>query len=101
MLDFRTDMADERVKEYEKDGQKVEGISSENINVEGKIKVTKVKVLNERGKEKIGKDIGTYITIEIKEIEIINEEEIEKISKILSEQISELIKSYKSILDSS
>ena len=98
MLDFRTDMADERVKEYEKDGQKVEGISSENINVEGKIKVTKVKVLNERGKEKIGKDIGTYITIEIKEIEIINEEEIEKISKILSEQISELIKSYKSIL---
>ena len=98
MLDFRTDMADERVKEYEKDGQKVEGISSENINVEGKIKVTKVKVLNERGKEKIGKDIGTYITIEIKEIEIINEEEIEKISKILSEQISELIKPYKSIL---
>ena len=85
MLDFRTDMADERVKEYEKDGQKVEGISSENINVEGKIKVTKVKVLNERGKEKIGKDIGTYITIEIKEIEIINEEEIEKISKIFKE----------------
>lgn len=98
MLDFRTDMADERVQECKKDGQKVEGISSENINVEGKIKVTKVKVLNERGKEKIGKDIGTYITIEIKEIEIINEEEIEKISKILSEQISELIKSYKSIL---
>lgn len=98
MLDFRTDMADERVQECEKDGQKVEGISSENINVEEKIKVTKVKVLNERGKEKIGKDIGTYITIEIKEIEIINEEEIEKISKILSEQISELIKSYKSIL---
>ena len=98
MLDFRTDMADERVKECEKDGQKVEGISSENINVEGKIKVTKVKVLNESGKEKIGKDIGTYITIEIKEIEIINEEKIEKISKILSEQISELIKPYKSIL---
>ena len=98
MLDFRTDMADERVQECEKDGQKVEGISSENINVEEKIKVTKVKVLNERGKEKIGKDIGTYITIEIKEIEIINEGELEKISKILSEQISELIKSYKSIL---
>lgn len=98
MLDFRTDMADERVQECEKDGQKVEGISSENINVEEKIKVTKVKVLNERGKEKIGKDIGTYITIEIKEIEIINEGELEKISKILSEQISELIKPYKSIL---
>lgn len=97
MLDFRTDMADERLKEYEKEG-KIEGISSENINVNDKIKVTKVRVLNEQGKEKIGKEVGTYITIEIKEIEVINEEELEKVSKILSGQLQELIKPYKSIL---
>lgn len=97
MLDFRTDMADERLKECEKEG-KIEGISSENINVNDKIKVTKVRVLNEQGKEKIGKEVGTYITIEIKEIEVINEEELEKVSKILSGQIQELIKPYKSIL---
>lgn len=97
MLDFRTDMADERLKECEKEG-KIEGISSENINVNDKIKVTKVRVLNEQGKEKIGKEVGTYITIEIKEIEVINEEELEKVSKILSRQIQELIKPYKSIL---
>ena len=97
MLDFRTDMADERVKECEKEG-KIEGVSSENINVNDKIKVTKVRVLNEQGKEKIGKEVGTYITIEIKEIEVINEEELEKVSKILSGQIQELIKPYKSIL---
>lgn len=97
MLDFRTDMADERVKECEKEG-KIEGVSSENINVNDKIKVTKVRVLNEQGKEKIGKEVGTYITIEIKEIEVINREELEKASKILSGQIQELIKPYKSIL---
>lgn len=97
MLDFRTDMADERVKECEKEG-KIEGVSSENINVNDKIKVTKVRVLNEQGKEKIGKEVGTYITIEIKEIEVINQEELEKASKILSGQIQELIKPYKSIL---
>ena len=97
MLDFRTDMADERVKECEKEG-KIEGVSSENINVNDKIKVTKVIVLNEQGKEKIGKEVGTYITIEIKEIEVINQEELEKASKILSGQIQELIKPYKSIL---
>ncbi len=97
MLDFRTDMADERLRECEKEG-KIEGISSENINVNDKIKVTKVRVLNEQGKEKIGKEVGTYITIEIKEIEVINEEELEKVSKILSGQIQELIKPYKSIL---
>mgnify|MGYP005769651959 CR=1 FL=1 len=97
MLDFRTDMADERVKEYEKEG-KIEGISSENIDISEKIKVTKVKVLNENGKEKIGKDIGTYITVEIKEIEIVNKDELEKISNIVSKELSELIKPYKSIL---
>ena len=97
MLDFRTDMADERLRECEKEG-KIEGISSENINVNDKIKVTKVRVLNEQGKEKIGKEVGTYITIEIKEIEVINQEELEKASKILSGQIQELIKPYKSIL---
>ena len=97
MLNFRTDMADERVKECEKDG-KIEGILSENIDVNEKIKVTKVKVLNEKGKEKIGKDIGTYITVEIKEIEVVDKEELGKISNIISNQIKELIKPYKSIL---
>lgn len=97
MLDFRTDMADERVKECEKEG-KIEGISSENIDINDKIKLTKVKVLNEKGKESIGKEIGTYITLEVKEIEVITKEEIEKASHILSEQLKELIKPYNSIL---
>ena len=97
MIEFRTDMADERVKICKEEG-KVEGISAEDINVNDKIKVTKVKVLNEKGKEKIGKEIGTYITIEVKNIEIISKDELEKVSKVMSQQIKELIKPYKSIL---
>lgn len=97
MIEFRTDMADERVKICKEEGN-VEGISAEDINVNDKIKVTKVKVLNEKGKEKIGKEIGTYITIEVKNIEIITKEELEKVSKVMSQQIKELIKPYKSIL---
>lgn len=97
MIDFRTDLADERLSECIKSGE-VEGISSENIDLDNTLKVTRVKVLNEKGKQKIGKEIGTYITLEIKNIDIISKEELEKISKILAEQLKELVKGYNSIL---
>ena len=97
MIDFRTDLADERLSECIKSGE-VEGISSENINLDNTLKVTRVKVLNEKGKQKIGKEIGTYITLEIKNIDIISKDELEKISKILDEQLKELVKGYDSIL---
>ena len=97
MIDFRTDLADERLSECIKSGE-VEGISSENIDLDNTLKVTRVKVLNEKGKQKIGKEIGTYITLEIKNIDIIAKVELEKISQILAEQLKELVKGYNSIL---
>lgn len=97
MLDFRTDLADERLNECRKAGE-IEGISSENVNLDNSLKVTKVKVLNEKGKKRIGKEIGTYITLEIQNIDVISKEELENISKILSEQLKELVKGYNSIL---
>lgn len=97
MIDFRTDLADERLSECIKFGE-IEGISSENVDLDNTLKVTRVKVLNEKGKKKIGKEIGTYITLEIKNIDIIAKEELEKISQILAEQLKELVKGYNSIL---
>ena len=97
MIDFRTDLADERLSECIKFGE-IEGISSENVDLDNTLKVTRVKVLNEKGKQKIGKEIGTYITLEIKNIDIISKDELEKISKILAEQLKELVKEYNSIL---
>ena len=96
-MDFRTDLADERLNECIKSGE-TEGISSENIDLDNTLKVTRVKVLNEKGKQKLGKEIGTYITLEIKNIDVISKDELEKISKILSEQLKELVKGYNSIL---
>ena len=99
MIDFRTDMADERLREYRKISQsKIDGIESENLNINGRVHLTKVKILNEKGKEKLGKEIGTYITLEIKNIELIDENELENTSDILSKQLLELTKDYKSIL---
>ena len=97
MYDFRTDLADERLNECLKHGN-IDGISSEDVNLGDTLKVTKVKVLNEKGKQKIGKEIGTYITLEIKNIEMVTEEELEKISLIISEQLKDLYKDYNSIL---
>ena len=97
MFDFRTDLADERLNECKKVGE-IEGITSENVNLDNSLKVTKVKVLNEKGKKRIGKEIGTYITLEIQNIDVISKEELENISKILSEQLKELVKGYNSIL---
>lgn len=97
MFNFRTDMADERLAECKKEGD-VNGISLECYKREEKIQITKVKVLNEEGKKKIGKEIGTYVTLEVQDIEIVKKEDLEKISKALAKEIEELIKNFKKIL---
>lgn len=97
MFNFRTDMADERLAECKKEGD-VSGISLECYKREEKIQITKVKVLNEEGKKKIGKEIGTYVTLEVQDIEIVKKEDLEKISKALAKEIEELIKNFKKIL---
>ena len=99
MIDFRTDMADERLREYKKIRKnQIDGIESEDLNINGKVHLTKVKILNDIGKEKLGKEIGTYITLEIKDIELIDKQQLENISYILSKQLLELTKDYNSIL---
>lgn len=87
-INFRTDMADERVDEYKQvhnltaiDGIKVESIKKDIM------KITTVDVLNENGKAALGKDIGRYITMEVQDIEYITDDEkqrvIEEIADIL------------------
>ena len=63
-VNFRTDMADERVDEYKRvnnltylDG--VEVIQNEKNN----ITTTVVKITNENGEKSLSKEIGDYITI--------------------------------------
>lgn len=91
-MDFRTDMADERVDEYKKTNNlsDIDGIKVETQNLNS-VKVTTVDVLNENGKNAVGKDIGKYITIQIKDVEYLNEKAKEEIIDELAKQINILV----------
>ena len=91
-FNFRTDMADERVDQYKQvhnlsaiDGIKV---TSENSNVS---KTTIVEVLNENGKNAVGKDVGKYITLEITDIEYLTDDQKQQIISELAKQIDLLV----------
>lgn len=100
MIDFRTDLADERAeicKSQEPKG-KIDGIETENRQISENIEVTTVKIINEEGSKKLDKKVGTYTTINIKDIEIIDKEGIEEAKKIFSEELKKLVKPKTSIL---
>ena len=93
-MDFRTDLADERRDLYKKANNvenEVEGIESQQEDVNEKIKITRVKITSEQGEQAIGKPKGEYITIDIKKINLLTEEELEDASKILAEELKRLI----------
>lgn len=94
MYNFRTDLADERRDLYKKANNvenEVEGIESQQEDVNEKIKITRVKITSEQGEQAIGKPKGKYITIDIKKINLLTEEELEDASKILAEELKRLI----------
>lgn len=91
-FNFRTDMADERVDTYKQvhnlteiDGIKVESVKDEII------KTTTVDVLNENGKNAVKKDIGKYITMEIKDVEYLTDEQKQAVITAVANQIKILI----------
>ena len=91
-FNFRTDMADERVDTY----KQVHNLTEINgIKVESKtediIKTTTVDVLNENGKNAVKKDIGKYITMEIKDVEYLTEEQKQSVITAVANQIKILI----------
>lgn len=91
-LNFRTDMADERVDTYKKvkNISKIDGIKVETKTQDGVITTT-VQVLNENGKEAVKKEIGKYVTIEIADLSKIEKENNEEVTKILAEEVKKLI----------
>ena len=94
MYNFRTDLADERRDLYKKANNvenEVEGIESQQEDINEKIKITRVKITSEQGEQAIGKPKGEYITIDIKKINLLTEEELEDASKILAEELKRLI----------
>ncbi len=96
MINFRTDLALERRDIYRKANNianEVDGLETQEENVGENIMVTRVKVLNEKGEQAIGKKKGNYITIDIKNIKIAGEEDIQNASEAVTKELKTLIAS--------
>ena len=94
MYNFRTDLASERRDLYEKANNLkngIEGIESQKEDVNEKIKIERVQILNEKGEKAIRKPIGTYVTIDGKDLKIATEEEMEKAGEVLTKELKSIV----------
>ena len=94
MYNFRTDLASERRDIYQKANNienQIDGIESEQEDVDENIKIERVKITNENGEQAIGKPIGNYITIDVKKLKIAQEEEIKKAAEVVSKELKKII----------
>lgn len=93
MINFNTDLADERREIYRK-ANKIEkdipGIETEERNVSEDIKVATVKIINEEGANAIGKPVGTYVTIDVKKLKLAGEVEIQKAADVVTEELKKI-----------
>lgn len=93
MINFNTDLADERREIYRK-ANKIEkdipGIETEERNVSEDIKVATVKIINEEGANAIGKPVGIYITIDVKKLKLAGEVEIQKAADVVTEELKKI-----------
>lgn len=85
---IRTDLA---IEAHETCGIKnIEGIRIDR-NVKKDVEVTTVEILDERGEKYLGKDIGTYITIETSDMKNAEDEERENICVIIAENLKTIL----------
>lgn len=94
MFNFRTDLASERREIYQKAHklEEIEGIETNQEEINENIKVERVKITNENGEKAIGKPIGNYITIDIKKLRIAQDEEIQKAAETLTKELKQVIR---------
>ena len=94
MINFRTDLANERLSLYKKtsiEKGEIDGIKSEKENLEKDVEIERVKILNENGEKILNKPKGIYITIDMKNLKIAQENEIEYLSNILKTELEPII----------
>ena len=94
MYNFRTDLASERRDIYQKannvEGQ-INGVESEQEEIDENLRVERVKITNEEGEKAIGKPVGTYVTVDIKGLKIAQEEQLEKAATVVSRELGKII----------
>lgn len=87
---IRTDLAMEAHEIAAQNGA-VDGVLNEE-ETRGDVKITKVKVLDTLGSAKIGKPIGTYVTVETGGLEEVEGESYENAITAISDAIAEMLK---------
>ncbi|WP_294351126.1 GPR endopeptidase [uncultured Clostridium sp.] len=91
MINVRTDLAVEAKEMYTEDNNsEIAGVSVEELEDEG-TKITKVNILNEDGAKKMGKPVGTYITLDIPEFTAYDGGLMDDVSKALGRTLKRLI----------
>ena len=92
-INFRTDLALERRDIFQKSNNlnQIDGIETEEHEIDKNIKVSKVKITNSNGEQSIGKPIGDYITIDVKKLRYADEDQIQKSAETLSNELKPII----------
>ena len=86
-MSIRTDLAVESTELYR---EELRGIESTQKKENG-ITVTYVKITDDEASQKIGKPIGSYITIELDSLDFENEDMVEKASNAVKNELYQLI----------
>ena len=97
MYNFRTDLASERRDIYKKANNmenEIDGIESEQEDVNENLKIERVIITNENGEKAIGKPKGTYVTIDIKKLKLARDEEIQKASEVLTSELKKILEKH-------
>ena len=91
MINTRTDLALESKEIYKaKNNQEADGVILEEEEIDG-TKISKVRIINEIGSEKLGKPIGNYITLDIPQFTEYDGELMDSVSKVLGKILKELL----------
>ncbi|WP_024615133.1 GPR endopeptidase [Clostridium sp. Ade.TY] len=91
MLNFRTDLAIEAKEHYSKAHKgEIDGVVV-NEEIISDSKVTTVKIKNNEGSKKLGKPIGTYITIDIPEYTIYDGELMDNVSETVGVTLKKIV----------
>lgn len=91
-FEVRTDLALEERESFPGDGGEISGVSLREWHEEKScVKLTEVRILDERGAKAMGKPIGTYLTLEADQMAQKDDSYHEEVSKELATQIRKLI----------
>ena len=86
-FEVRTDLALEERESFPGDGGEISGVSlREWQDRENQVKLTEVKILDERGAAAMGKPLGTYLTLEADQLAGKDEDYHEEVSKELAKK---------------